>query len=437
MSLQDLRATFHKWFDYKDETFLDLCIAVGCHTQLLRHYDLAPLWIFCIKPSGAGGSETLRAFYDGDVETIKMNHITPNTLASGMSKKVKFDLAPKLDRKLVLTYDFGQFLKMEQTAKSAVYSQLRSAYDGEVIRDTGSGVHTAYTGLKWNWIVASTPAIDEELIIRDQLGTRELIYRLPDEQSTNEENNELMDKVWDNSDVKEQMRQELKSAVLDYMREWKKRNYIEEWKQPIPDSVKDTIFIYAQFITVLRATAETDQKSELTNFVYPEKPTRILEQLKGLYQALRLIGLSDEECLQDLKKVTLSSIHPIRLKILLEITKCQKLHTTQIQRNVGIGWFTTYRELNILHALGLIECEIIEEDNTTVKVWSVTEQSDLIKFVQQINPKEESTSTIKHSVNVTIKSEPSKCMKCNQELKNYYEVQLGMCLNCINKGETN
>lgn len=392
-ALEDLRAVFHKWFKYEDETFLDLCLAVRVHTKLLEFMDLTPLWLVCIAPSGDRKSETLRAFYDGGNKTRKMNHITPSTLASGHKKSKKNDLAPKLDKKLVITYDFGQFLKLHEGNKAQIWSQLRSGFDGEVVRDTGSGVSTVYEGLKWNWVIGSTPAIDNELIIRNQLGTRELIYRLPNEEETTQETEELMEKVWNNSQTKEEMRRELNEGIKEYLFWYANQGYRDKFNAEISEEAKKKIFLFTRFITKLRATAEIDSYTGgLTNFVYPEKPTRILEQMKGIFQALKTLSLdySDKTALDRLRKITKSTIHPVRLAILKKLVESGTLSTSGIQKAVGLGFKTVYSELCVLQQLGLVNYE--EEDMTnkygsvykTKRIWHAKTDDELIRFITEM-----------------------------------------------------
>jgi len=279
-ALSRIRSVHHKWFNYKDESLLDLCLSIKVHSLNLSKYRTA-LWLFLIGASGDRKSNTVEILIDDilngeESSTYFMNYITPNTLATGFAKNVDKDLAPKLKDKLVITGDFAQFLKMPIETKGAIWSQLREAYDGRVQKKTGSGVETLYTDNFWDWLVCSTPAIDEELLLKDALGTRELMYRLPEENNDEDGKEALMEAVWNNVECKEQRRKELRQATEDFV-EWYLRN--KQYLQPIQinGNIKKKLFKYADFITQLRASAECDWKTgELTNFVYPEKPTRIL-----------------------------------------------------------------------------------------------------------------------------------------------------------------
>ena len=393
-NLFELRQVFHKWFKYTDKTLLDFCLALRVHTEWLETMALTPLWLFIVAPSGDRKSETIRSFEETDKVRL-VNHITRNTLASGWKARKKNDLAPKLDRKLILTYDFGQFLKIQSQEKTQIWSQFRSAFDGYVMRDTGSGVETAYKGLRWNWLVGTTPLIDDELILKDQLGTRELLYRMSSDETISVE--EIQKQVWSNTSVKDTMRLELCCAVNSFIDSWKKRNVkYEDIK--ISDETKNRIMMYSRFIAFLRANAQSDSTTgELTTFVEPEKPTRNLEQLKGLFMALKSLSPSytDKLVLKRLEKIAKSSINPVRYAILRQLASAKNLEGSYepvtisfIRKRLGIGYKTIFRELMTLYQLKFIDYEEFASPTKTDwkrRSWFIStpdlEKKQIIEFI--------------------------------------------------------
>lgn len=407
--LLELRKVFHKWFKYEDETLLDLCLAIKIHSLMLGKYQI-PLWLFIISASGDRKSSTVSSFYDGfseefnehTQETYFLNFLTKSTLATGQKKNVENDLAPKLNGKLVLTGDMAQFIKLHPEEKGAIWSQLREAYDGRVQKDTGSGVHTFYEGNFWDWLACSTPIIDEELILKNELGTRELLYRMPDENTKGEEKEKLMETVWNNSDYKAQRTKELKEAIQTFFHCWKSNCF--EVKD-ISEDVKKKLFEFADFVTQLRVSAECDWRTgDLTNFVYPEKPTRILEQLKMMFVCLKRIDpeYSDEDALNRIFEVVKSSIHPVRLKILLTIKENGKMSTTQIAHKVGLHYATTNRELQVCKQLGILTRTETEIDGRDSFIWELNQFHDVSRILEKFKP----TSSIKPQPEPEKKLEP-------------------------------
>ena len=404
-ALEELRKVFHKWFKYEDETLLDLCLAVKIHSLQLDKYAI-PLWLIIIGVSGDRKSSTVMSFYDGD-ETYFLNYLTPNTLASGQKKNVKNDLTPRLDRKLVISGDTAQFLKLESKEKGKIWSQMREAYDGRVQKDTGSGVHTFYEGVRWDWILCATPVIDEDLLLKDQLGTRELIYRMPEEENENQEDREKMMKaILKNIDLIEQRDKELKEAVAAYINWWKRQSFNVE----ISPEIEKTLMQYADFVTQLRATAECDWRTgDLTNFVYPEKPTRILQQLAMLYECLKQLELDDDTALARVFEVVRSCIHPVRLKILQVLDKAVNgISTTKLAHKVGLHYATTNRELQICRHLDLVtRDEDIGQGGRTF-IWNLVREHPIACLLNKFKPIKEKSA---------VSGEPAKKKEIEEYLK--------------------
>jgi predicted transcriptional regulator len=384
LALAKLRETFHKWFKYEDETLLDLCLAVAIHSRYLKTRWLSPLWLMIISASGQRKSRTVDAFLESQ-KTYLMNQITANTFISGWKKQSESDLCNRLkdeDIRLIVTSDMSQFIKMPYEVKSAVWSQLRDGYYGRFQKKTGSGVDVCYEGVLFDWLACSTYVIDEDLIMKDQLGSRELCLRIPDENEEPEEREKLMMKVWENSGSEKEREFELKQAVNEYFAWWE-QNRTELSQVTISDEIRNRIFKLAFFITQLRATAESDPKTgDLLNFVYPEAPTRILEQLKMMFIHLKQItfNYSDEDAMARLFEITKSSIHPVRLKILKTLYEHPEgLSTTKISRKVDLQFAVTKRELNICHQLGIVERTEQKEQGGDAFIWTIIERHDIFE----------------------------------------------------------
>jgi len=372
LNLQDISyngviTTYKKWFYLNNVIAIDLALAVA----ISRKEKMQPLWIIMVAPSGSGKSELIRPFADEKQPSTTeiMSKITPNTFLSGMSKKKSqhTDFAETLENnpKLFLTYDFAQFAKLDSEQKAQIWAQLRDLYDGFIERKAYD-VNKKVEHIKLNWLICTTPIIDSELLIHQELGTRELIYRFDPNET---EKKVLMNTVWENSEVLEEMRKELKTVVRAFI-EKKESNGLKKIK--ISKETKAEIEKLALTISVLRAATESDSYTgELTNFVYEEMPTRILLQLKDLFTALKNLddGYSDEKAMNVLRKITLSSIHPIRLKILIELHKSAPLSTTDIQKRLSIGWKTVNTQLYTAKQLGLVDYTELDEEEGQIRNW--------------------------------------------------------------------
>ena len=77
-SLKTVYDTFDKYLYLPDKRRLDLILAIALSKKELG----TPLWLIIVGASGDGKSETVRTL-ENYPDTIKIDQITPNTLASG------------------------------------------------------------------------------------------------------------------------------------------------------------------------------------------------------------------------------------------------------------------------------------------------------------------------------------------------------------------
>lgn len=342
--------TYKKWFYMTNEMPIDTALAVA----ITRKEQLSPLWIIFIAPSGSGKSEVIKPLEDKNrpSTTEIMAKITRNTFLSGVKDEPDFATTLKNNPKLFITPDFAQFIKLGGEEKAQIWAQLRDLYDGFIERKAAFNVNKKVTDIKVNWLICSTPIVDSEILIHQELGTRELLFRFD---NTDIKENELMNTVWLNSELLKQMRSELSFVVRKFI----EKKETEGLKQIyISEEVKQELMNIAVMISYLRAATESDAYTgELTNFVYREMPTRILLQLKALFIGLKNLdeNYSDQKALKVIQRVALSSIHPIRLRILLQLLKNNELSTTAIQKKLAVGWKTVITQLYSSFQLGLVD----------------------------------------------------------------------------------
>lgn len=381
----DVINAYKKWFYVTPETeeAIDLMLAVAITTKEKGK----PIWIILVAPSGANKTGLLTPLENKD--TITLSKISPNTFLSGKKynpEEKDFAYFLSNNPKLFITPDFAQFLKLKSEQKQEIWSQLRDLYDGFIDRKA-CGTDKRVENIKFNWIICSTPAIDSELLIHSELGTRELLFRFNEEEAIpdSEENNDLMEAVWNNQNKEGQIKKEISAVAVPFI----KRKENGTMGLEVPEKIKEKIMQTAQTITKLRASAESDNYTgELTNFVYPEKPTRILKQLKSIYLGLKKLdeNYSDEKAIKIIEKIALSSIHPTRLKIILKVIENTEMTTTQIQKSLGLGWKTVNTQLSTAWQLKILDYEELdegEEKERKKKVWHTKPESVVIKFLKE------------------------------------------------------
>jgi hypothetical protein len=351
-SLKDVYNVLGKWLYIQDTKRIDVLLATVISNQIQG----TPLWIFFVGSSGDTKSELINSL-SVLPHVIKIDQITPNTLASG--RKDAHDLGGELQNSshILIFPDLATLTALNKDAKREIWSQWRNLYDGFINKRTGSGVNKAYENCHVTVIAGATPSIREEYHIHQQLGTRELLY---DTEAEPEHNNDKMKKAWENETHEQQMREEIQSAIYGFLvnHKFKEIN--------VSKDIEEFIYKEATRLSILRATATTDWRfNELTSHVYPEVPTRLVKQFKRLYQALKNLdeNYPDERAKQIITHIVDSSGSKIRQQIVSVLKNhTDKEYTIpELQSILKIGRTTLKTELEILWNLGSVTKESREE----------------------------------------------------------------------------
>lgn len=350
VTLKQVHDTYKKWFYIEDTKRIDFVLAVALSKKL----EGIPLWAIIVGASGDMKSVQLNSFSDEDVYVL--HNLTSKTLVNGHKNKIEFpDLAPKLNNKLVIIPDMAQILKLAPIEKGELWGQLRDLYDGLAGKESGQGASSKYSGLKITLLAGSTPAIDGQILVHQDLGTRELIYRT----SGSKNKQKVMEKCFENESQEKLISETLKNITSKFI------NDTEIKKLDVAPDVLDEIKNIALYITYMRATAEFDNYSnELRNIVYPEEPTRIAKQLKRLYICLKNLSNDylDEEALKILWHTGRSSAFPVRIDLFdfLLRNKEKEYSTSQLSEILKIGKSTAKRECLVMENIGLVYCRRVE-----------------------------------------------------------------------------
>ena len=337
---------------YKNEIYIEDTkrIDVVLAAALSKKMEGIPLWLIIIGASGDMKSVQLNAIRNDDVYIL--HNLTSKTLVNGYKdKKEHPDLAPKLNNKIVIIPDMAQILKLPPVEKAELWGQLRDLYDGFAGKESGQGSSAKYENLKITLLAGSTPSIDAQILVHQDLGTRELIYRT----KGNKNQDKVMKKCFENEETEKEVTERLRIATKNFLEKTNiKRDYIKP-------ELLEKIMVISKYISKMRANAEFDNyTNELRNFVYPEEPTRIAKQLKRMY--ICLMSLSDdypeERALEILWEIARGSAFPIRVK-LMDFFKDKtegEYSTSQLAEIMQLGKSTIKRECSVLEHLGFITC---------------------------------------------------------------------------------
>jgi len=381
IDLVSLHDKYKELLYIEDTNRIDIILATALSSKLSG----IPIWLLIVGPSGDMKSVQLNAlkYYKG---IYYLHKITSKTLVNGYKNKEEHpDLAPKLKDKIVVIRDMAALLKLPAVEKGEVWGQLRDLYDGFAGSASGQGVDAKYEDLKVTLLAGSTPTIDGQILVHQDLGTRELIYRTKGSKNKQK----VMDKCIANEETEEEITNELGEITSKFLNQREiKREYIS------PERLSEIKKI-ATYISYMRASAELDQYSnEIRNDVYPEEPTRVVKQLKRLYVCL--LSLADdypeERALEILWHIAKSSAFPLRVR-LFEFLIGQdngEFTSSFIAKSLQMGKSSALRELSVLWNMGIVDRRD-EETNYPEK----------FVFYWKLNKKHRFISTLVQGYNTT------------------------------------
>lgn len=391
VTLKVLHKKYKELLYIEDTDRIDVVLAVA----LSRKLEGIPIWMIIVGASGDMKSVQLNALME-DEDTYVLHNLTSKTLVNGFKDKQKFpDLAPKLDGKLVVIPDMAQILKLHPNEKAELWGQLRDLYDGYAGKESGQGSSSKYSGLKVSLLAGSTPAIDGQILIHQDLGTRELLYRT----SGNKNKELVMLKCFENEKTEEDIKKELAKVTCTFLKNAEIRK-IEPSKETLYELQK-----IALFTSYMRSNAEFDSyTNDLRSYVYPEEPTRIAKQLKRLFTCLMSLdkNYDEKKALNILWHIGKSSAFPLRLKVfnLLKENPIE-FSTSQLSDILDIGKSTAKRECSVLQNIGLVSCRK-QETNYPDKFYEYWKINSKIKPLSHLklsmNDRESVNSDIPYNI---------------------------------------
>ena len=305
-NLEELYKRLKKWLYLPHTEQIDLVLAVALST----FSDDKPLWLFLVSSSGNSKSEIVKTL-DGLPYVRKVDTITPNTLASG--KEDVPDLGSELTGKhtLLLFTDLASLTSLSSDQKKQIWGQFRNLYDGEIYKDTGSGVNKKYENCYVTMLACGTSSIKDDFHINQQLGTREILYGIP---SRYEDDRHKMKAALTHKGYEELMKKELSAAMQGYLAQKEFDPTID-----LPEHIIDFLMRKAMKLKILRApVSSTDWYSgELQANAEPETPTRLIQQFSLLYRCLHSLedDYDDDKFKGIIENIIRSSSHPVRYEV--------------------------------------------------------------------------------------------------------------------------
>lgn len=394
ITLPAVRATFGRWFGrHYDQQFLDAVLAVAAAGIYL---DLDPAWLNVIAGPGAAKTETLASLEGAGCFIVSTLSGEASLLSGTPQREVAKDATGGLLRQVgtrgvVVIKDFTSILSMKHEKRAEVLAALREVYDGHWVRTLGTdGGRTLDWSGRCVVLTGCTGEYDSHHGVIAAMGDRFLLIRLDcDDEAIRR--HAAVSALRHAGDEKS-MRAQLQEAVGGLLGSLDPLTVAAH--RASSDDVLEALVDLADFLALSRSEVARDSKGEPAYAHPPEMGTRVGKQLLAVYQGALLIGMSPDEAMALVHRITHDSIPPNRRKMLLAVTEEEGEDTRFYGDHCGVSWHTSNRVLTELALLGLVESTTVKasDEDRGRKLWTRTGKAILLDTLRGVSaPKPQSS----------------------------------------------
>lgn len=346
-TVKELEEVINKILLLKDDGIIRLI----CATVIANRLTLDPVWLLIVAPPSGGKSELITGLNDLDF-MHPISTLTQHTFASGMvNQKKQVDLLHRINGKIIALKDFTSILSMNKEAQREVMGQFREIYDGEYVKEFGTGKTTKWKG-KIGIIGGVTPEGAYQFQEHSGMGERFILYKMLQPGRV-----EMSKRVRENRGKMAANRIVMKDAFKEYI-EYVLDNLAGSITVKLDEDLQDDLFAVADFATLARSKVKTDFRGKDIIYVpEPEMPGRFVGELLALATALAIMnrGSLSEEDMQLLYKVALDSIPSVRKLAINALTQYKTGTTASLATHLNYPTDVVRGWLNELNALGVCD----------------------------------------------------------------------------------
>jgi len=240
------------------------------------------LWLKLIGASGTGKTELLRAIRELNFAD-ELEHLSPASLRGGYKpagRRQPLTMA-RLNGKLVVTKEFAVLLTARKDDRTTVFGLLRSVHDGDLSSDFGSLEGHLHQKTKFDWVIGTTPYVDQQRQLEASLGSRFIDLRW----HTPKDSERLAGKAVENDPRLETIRKEL-AEQLQRMAD----SVIIPPKKPEMPYLSKLADFTSRYRTPLRRDSITREIMEVPTDEI-ESPARVSQALARIGTGLFSIGI--------------------------------------------------------------------------------------------------------------------------------------------------
>jgi hypothetical protein len=335
-----------------EDTDLPECILA---TYVMNQLDTDQVWLLAVG-SPSGGKTASLSILDDLPHTISVSTLSQGSLLSGSPKREKGpDSTGGILRELgesgtIICKDVTSILSMNRDNQAATLAALREIYDGSWTRTFGTD-----GGKKETWrgrvavIGAVTQKIDQSHEVMALMGERFLLLRL---HTDDELSLRMTRKALDDGPGEKVARVSLARLAKAIVGLVNFQGDIEA----LPRQMKDNLTTLANLVSQCRSGIERDGRTrEIEGVPFREEGPRLARQLASLYRGLLLIGNTEQEAWEKVRRVGLDSMPELRRRAIQSLQGCNGPEKTSvIAKSCNCPTTTTRRALEDMAYLGLL-----------------------------------------------------------------------------------
>lgn len=278
----EFKETMAKNFILDDWQAVEILLAVVLSHKVV-HTEM--LWLRLIGASGTGKTEILRAIekveYAAVAEYFSPAALRGGYMAKGRNRK---ELGPmlleRINGKLVITKEFAAILTARKEDRNQVLGILRGVYDGSLDSDFGGEQRHLHQTTRFDWIIGTTPYVDQQRQLETQLGSRfiDLRWRTP------ENGKELAQKAMANDPDLDGIRDRLSSLMRAMVDVAPSRERSEL------DYIADLAVFTSKYRTPVKRDTRTREIMEMPDI---ESPARVSQGLARIAAGLATLQVDN------------------------------------------------------------------------------------------------------------------------------------------------
>jgi len=283
VKLAELKNEIKKYQHLEDTKIIDISLA-SIIASRLQIGD--PVWLIIIGASSGGKSQILRPLALTDKKFLhRVDDLTENTfLSGGKSKEGEISLLNQIgEHGVIVISDLTVIFSKQAEARTAILSQFRMIYDGEMTKITGNSKEPLHWHGYLGVLAGSTPSIYSHFEEVSDMGERFIYWRMKEFDQYKATHLALSRKKFGKG-----LDTTLSDLYAEYLSEATKSYDGRDIE--ISDDVLARLIEVASFAERVRTVAHKDWSGkEIDRIPVPAMPMRVALQLMSITKALSVM----------------------------------------------------------------------------------------------------------------------------------------------------